>query len=295
MEPARVEQFEGSAQRWREVYRLLSPSERVTLIQEIATRLSHNDWPVIDLTLRQFGLPTFDDWQGGQQAYVIEMIQRAQDEVLVDLAAHLGYDSRGRGSALEPSFWQRGNLRVFITHLATEKSVASAIQEKLSWYHISSFVAHKDIEPTRQWLDEIELGLNTADALVALLHPGFKQSNWTDQETGFALGRGLLVITVRYGQDPYGFLAKAQAIQGEGKDIEVLADEMFRLIRKHKQTRRTMAEALMQGFEGSSSVLVYRAASLDSSGFRGQGDAVRSGSPPEPRPARVQGGAESSS
>jgi TIR domain len=179
------------------------------------------------------------------------MIDRAHDEVLLDLAAHLGYDTRVRVSALEPRFWQRGNLRLFITHLANERSVAAAIQERLSQYHISSFAAHKDIEPTREWLDEIELALNTADALLALLHTGFKESNWTDQETGFALGRGLLVITVRYGQDPYGFLGRAQAVEGEGKDFATLADEVFHLIRKHKQTRRTMAEALIQGFETS--------------------------------------------
>jgi hypothetical protein len=34
-----------------------------------------------------------------------------------------------------------------------------------------------DIEPTRKWQDEIELALSTADALVAMLTPGFHESD----------------------------------------------------------------------------------------------------------------------
>lgn len=231
----------------------LTPSDRITLIQEIASRLASYDWPVLDLTLRQYGLPTSDQGYGSKQAYVISMIEAAPSTVLVDLGVHLGYDTRVRSSAPEPGFWHRDCFRLFITHLAREKSTAAAIQNKLLRYHISCFVAHNDIEPTKEWLTEIELALNTADALVALMHPGFKDSNWTDQETGFALGRGLLVITVRYGQDPYGFLAKAQAVQGEGKDNAFLADELFNLIRRHKQTRSGMANALIRNFAHSSS------------------------------------------
>jgi hypothetical protein len=215
--------------------------------------LANDDWPVIDLTLRQFGRQTLDDWRGGKDAYVMEMIEQAPDDLLVTLAAHLGYESHVRGPIVEPSFWQQGAFRLFITHLASEREIATAIQDQLGTYYISSFVAHKDIAPTKEWLNEIELALSTADALLALLHPGFKESDWTDQEVGFAFGRGLLVISVRFGQDPYGFLARAQAVQGASKDIATLAYELFSIIRQHKQTSGAMAEALVHGFEGSSS------------------------------------------
>jgi hypothetical protein len=42
---------------------MLSPSERTKLITEIGTRLSNQDWPLIDLTLHQFSLPTEYDWR----------------------------------------------------------------------------------------------------------------------------------------------------------------------------------------------------------------------------------------
>ena len=92
---------------------------------------------------------------------------------------------------------------------------------------MSGFIAHKDIEPTKKWQDEIELALSTADAMLALLTPGFHASKWTDQEIGFALGRGLPILTVLLGEEPYGFLAREQAIQGVGITDEKLARSIF--------------------------------------------------------------------
>lgn len=76
---------------------------------------------------------------------------------------------------------------------------------------------------------EIESALATMDALVALLTPGFKESNWCDQEIGVAIGRQLPIIAVRQGLDPYGFIGKYQAVQGTGKTPEQLAKELIDL------------------------------------------------------------------
>lgn len=73
-------------------------------------------------------------------------------------------------------------------------------------------MAHEDIKPTQQWLDEIENALGSMDALVALMTEGFHDSNWTDQEVGFAFGREVPIISVRLGTDPYGFIGKFQAL-----------------------------------------------------------------------------------
>src|SRR5262249_43021414 len=76
----------------------------------------------------------------------------------------------------------------------------------------SAFVAHTSIQPTRQWQDEIESALYSMDALAALMTEDFHESNWTDQEVGFALGRHVPIIPLRLGQKPYGFLARIQAL-----------------------------------------------------------------------------------
>ena len=84
----------------------LTPSERAHLIRDIADRLSDNSWPIIDMTLRQFDLPTTDEWQGGTHAYVIAMVEDRSDESLVELGSHLGceIDLSLPPDAI-PSFW----------------------------------------------------------------------------------------------------------------------------------------------------------------------------------------------
>ena len=53
------------------------------------------------------------------------------------------------------------------------------------------------------------------DALAAILTPGFNESKWTDQEVGVAVGRGSLIIPIRKGMNPYGFIGKYQGMQGK--------------------------------------------------------------------------------
>jgi hypothetical protein len=123
----------------------------------------------------------------------------------------------------------------------------------LDVYGISAFVAHNDINPTIEWQNEIELALSTCDALVALLHPGFHESKWTDQEIGFVMGRSMPAFSVTLGETPYGFIGKTQAFNGIGKAAIVLAREIFDALRKNKQTQDKMAEIVVTLFENSGS------------------------------------------
>lgn len=210
----------------------MNPSERIKHIKEISRELSKEDWKLIDLTLKQFDLPYTDYWDNSdRQAYVMEMISNAEAEPLLELAKHLGVASQLE-TAKEPSFWSNTEARVFLSHLAIHKKETSNLQLELRKFGISSFVAHVDIEPTKQWQSEIESALSTMDALVALLAVGFKESNWCDQEIGVAIGRQVPIIAVRKGLDPYGFIGKYQALQGASKSIPVLAREIFDLFIK---------------------------------------------------------------
>ena len=68
----------------------MDPSEKITLIQQIAKRLASHEWAVIDLTLRQFNLPWSEIWNGnGKESYIIEMIEDADEKSLLQLAQHL--------------------------------------------------------------------------------------------------------------------------------------------------------------------------------------------------------------
>ena len=74
----------------------MNQSERITLISEVAGKLADEEWSIIDLTLRQFGLPWTDSWGGNNKhSYVVSMVEDADDQTLLNLASHLGLEHSG--------------------------------------------------------------------------------------------------------------------------------------------------------------------------------------------------------
>jgi hypothetical protein len=115
-------------------------------------------------------------------------------------------------AAATKRIWGGDGFRLFLSHKSEVKKQTAELKESLLVYGISAFVAHADIRPTKAWQDEIENGLATMDAFVALMTDKFHESDWTDQEVGFAIARGVPIIAVKLGRDPYGFIGKFQAL-----------------------------------------------------------------------------------
>jgi len=61
------------------------------------------------------------------------------------------------------------------------------------------------------------------DGMIVILHPGFQESKWTDQEVGVAIGRMVPIIPIKVGLDPYGFIGKYQALKANGNSPSGLA------------------------------------------------------------------------
>jgi len=108
--------------------------------------------------------------------------------------------------------WGDEGFRIFLSHKTDVKKETAALKERLRLFGISCFVAHEDIHPTKAWQDEIENALASMDGFVALMTANFHDSDWTDQEVGFAFARGVPIIAVRLGKDPYGFIGKFQGL-----------------------------------------------------------------------------------
>lgn len=231
----------------------LTRSSRITLISEIARRLGTEEWTLIDLALDQFDFPTTDEWEGEKSEYVVEMIKSGEDDVLVDLGRHVGYEASSSRPQLEPKFWRKGCFRLFVSHLSDHAEYAGELQKEFFRFGVSCFVAHEDIEPTKEWLGEIETALATCDAMLGLVSPGFHASEWTDQELGYAMGRQLLVATASFGTDPRGFVGKFQALKAGRKSAKVLAGELYRVLRDHRQTRERISKAVVECFRRSNS------------------------------------------
>jgi hypothetical protein len=118
-------------------------------------------------------------------------------------------------SALEEAtqdLWRSDRIRIFVSHTSSHRQEVGELADELNKFAFSCFVAHDEIEPSREWQDVIELALRTCDVLLAYVTPDFNGSRWTEQEVGWALGRELVVVPLKVGADPYGFFGAYQAL-----------------------------------------------------------------------------------
>lgn len=100
----------------------------------------------------------------------------------------------------------------------------------------------------------ISAALQSCDGLVALLHDGFKESDWCDQEVGVALGRKVPVIPIKVDSNPYGLLGSLQALTwaSDGAPSR-LAGHLVDFLLEDKRTRDRMVEAIVQRLENARS------------------------------------------
>jgi len=151
-------------------------------------------------------------------------------------------------STASAEFWKEDYLKVFISHLSSNRERMSAMKANLARWGISAFIAHEDIEASKEWRDEVEAGLATMEVLVAVVEPGFKESDWCTQEVGYALGRNVDIIPLRAGLDPFGFFGKYQGIQIKGKYPEDVASEIVQTIFKKPKHRNKLLQCITTAF-----------------------------------------------
>ncbi len=103
----------------------------------------------------------------------------------------------------------------FLSYSHLDRHLAAKIDEKLIGYGFDVFLAHEDIEPSREWQEVILGRLSTCEVFLALLTDAFDESNWTHQEIGIAFARSPvrpIMVPINAGTGPVGFLARHQAI-----------------------------------------------------------------------------------
>jgi hypothetical protein len=227
----------------------MQPGQQVDLIREAAVLLAKRGFPEIDLVLEQFGRPTAGHAYFADDAYCIEMIKDAPDEELRTLHQYLV----GETHAAEPQQWKAGHLRLFMSHLAVHQQAVGLIGEFLGSVGIDAFVAHTSIEPSAEWQNVIESSLRTCDAMAVFLHPGFQESNWCDQEVGFALARRVPVLPLNFGINPYGFMGKFQADKCEGRRPSEIGQRIIDWLVKSPAAQTALAEAAVGALEQSGS------------------------------------------
>jgi hypothetical protein len=187
-----------------------------------------------------------DQTFGSKRVFAKEALKTAPDDTLLRIAEELGlkiHHSQGASLAL-PHIWSdTSQFRIFISHISKDKDKATRLKECLGPYGISGFVAHEDIHPTSEWQLEVERALHAMDAFIAIHTKGFKESIWTQQEIGFALGRGVKIISFEMGEDPPGFISKHQALPRRRRRAEEIAREIDSLLSGDELTARKLHAA----------------------------------------------------
>lgn len=210
--------------------------ERVDRLRETARALAEHEWGEIDFLLRQFGCPITDLHDGTAVSYCLAMMDDIENDELRELHQYL-LGSTPSTSTSDAGPWEPGYLRVFFSHLSTHKGDVEAVRQALLDYGLDGFVAHVDIEVSKEWMDQVEVALATCDALVAFLHAGFVQSIWADQEVGYCLARNVPVVPLMFGSDPHGFLSRYQGAPCEQRAPEDVAELVYRTLHRHPSTQ----------------------------------------------------------
>ena len=82
--------------------------------------------------------------------------------------------------------------------------------------------------------------METMEVMLALVTDDFHDSFWTNQEVGYALGKGVPIISVKLQQkDPAGFIGSAQALRGRLDSMEGAATIYKLLVEKLGRKRST--------------------------------------------------------
>lgn len=174
--------------------------------------------------------------------YITEVIISPQ---IAEATKHEEFDEGEKAEEI-PSFWAPGFFRLFISHTTENKKSAHNLKSALARYQVAAFVAHDDIIPTKEWQAEIELALRTMDSMTAIITADFCESRWCDQEVGIAIGRGKLIIPLRKGADPHGFLGKYQGVQAQGLDALGVAEKVVEILMTHSLSTERMGDALVE-------------------------------------------------
>lgn len=195
--------------------------------------------------------------------YAKELLANETDAKVIEIADELEIKhefsvSKTETSAADATIWKPGYFKLFLSHTSKHKETTARLQQNLRRYGISAFVAHEDIEPTKEWLHEIEKGLFSMDALVAILTPDFNESKWTDHEVGVAVGREVLVVPIRKGLDPYGFIGKFQGYQATSRTVGDVASAIFEILAANPKTKSTLADTVVGQLLASKAADPYR-------------------------------------
>lgn len=120
-------------------------------------------------------------------------------------------------------------IPAFLSYSHKDRRLAGYTKECLDSYGFDTFLAHEDLEPSEEWQNTIVKRLQDCVVFFALLTESFSKSDWTDQETGIAVGLRKVIVPLKVTRNPYGFISKYQA---QLLDSETIEEACWKVVKK---------------------------------------------------------------
>ena len=137
--------------------------------------------------------------------------------------------------------------KFFISYSHLDKGIAGKLKGSLEGFGLKAFLAHEDIEPSEEWQRAIIRELKACDAFLPILTKSFPLSNWTGQESGIAYIREKLIIFLKFGVDPFGFMGKFQALNFDEENLKFVSLQIIDILSK-KGDKDKLINSLISGF-----------------------------------------------
>ena len=234
----------------------MNRSQRIKIIQTISNTLTGIDPEYASVILREHGwlrygflstdIPT-------NRREIIDFLTDSDDDVLSSLNEFITstFSDSPESQARESNLTQ---ARIFITHLDTQRQMATLVKDALENEGIMGFVAHEDIQDSSEWRRSIKQELDETHGLLVLVTEGIENSVWCLQEIGWALSRKIPIAVINFGQRApnLGFLSDIQFIRGN-ETMEKLASRVVPILRTNPVVAPMLRQYVIETFINSGS------------------------------------------
>jgi hypothetical protein len=85
-------------------------------------------------------------------------------------------------------------MLIFLSHASRDSAAAAAVNSQLASLGHRTYLANHDQRAGERLSVKVEEALRSCDLMIALLTPAGFDSNYVQQEIGFARGQGKLVV-----------------------------------------------------------------------------------------------------
>lgn len=150
-------------------------------------------------------------------------------------------------------FYTGKTIRIFLSYPSEDGAIAANIKYGLECFGMEVFLAHEDISPSKEWQNEIERTLRSCDVFLPLLTENYEFSPWTDQEAGMAFALGKIIIPLKVKINPYGFIARYQALKIKPDFVEVSCHEIIKIMECEPELIESLKDCIIRSFVNSSS------------------------------------------